>query len=290
MEEQIMWGMNDSTRDEFIKKLLAKYPKAFDLPNTKVIPKIARALNVPEDEFKDMSLDDFDDYIKSKNIPDNLWYGGEVLPKLFSSRLTPDWMAAVNEMYSHSPNTAKKYLDELINGDEVDLEHWDPNKIERDKHDAEAAEAMKKEAETWRDIMKKMGGSKEIIRRIRSSPLYIPANVTDRQILDSPYASMAAEDMENDYYDNEAKNRGIKYPQLKLAKNDYLEDYLVDDYGKPIENPFDNNMAWFKSRFDIPAYSTLEEELNKVLTENRKDLSQRNLLKALAPDEEGGLF
>lgn len=285
-----MWGMNDIEKDEFIKKLLAKYPKAFDLPNTKVMPKIAKALNVPEDEFKGMSLDEFDDYIKSKNIPDNLWYGGNVLPHMFASRLTPDWMSAVNEMYKSNPNTAKKYLNELISGDEIDLEHWDPNKIEQAKRDAKAAEAMKKEADTWRNIMNKMGGSKEIIRRVRKSPIYIPAGVTDRQILDSSYASMAAEDMENDYYDNEAKKRGVKYPQLKLAKNDYLEDYLVDDYGKPIENPFDNNMAWFKNRFNIPNYSTLEEELNKVLTENRKNLLQRDLLKALAPDDEGGLF
>jgi len=282
--------MNDIEKDEFIKKLLAKYPKAFDLPNTKVMPKIAKALNVPEDEFKGMSLDEFDDYIKSKNIPDNLWYGGNVLPHMFASRLTPDWMSAVNEMYKSNPNTAKKYLNELISGDEIDLEHWDPNKIEQAKRDAKAAEAMKKEADTWRNIMNKMGGSKEIIRRVRKSPIYIPAGVTDRQILDSSYASMAAEDMENDYYDNEAKKRGVKYPQLKLAKNDYLEDYLVDDYGKPIENPFDNNMAWFKNRFNIPNYSTLEEELNKVLTENRKNLLQRDLLKALAPDDEGGLF
>ena len=300
--------MSNEESQEFIDKLLAKYPNAFDLPNTKTYSRIAKVLNVPEDEFKNMSADEFDKYVESKNIPDRYWYKHE-LPKWFASRHTPDWMISLNRLQNDYPHysytdddalkygIARKYAEGLLEGDPVDLEHWDAEALERKNQDVKAHEdyektsaQMKKENEERNRIITAMGGNKEIIKRIRNNLDYIPSNVTAQQMLQSPYADYAIEDMLNEYYDNEAAKRGIKYPQLKYGPNDYLEDYLVDDYGSKIEDAFDNNMAWFKNKVDIPDNSDLEYQLEKVLKKNRQDLNQRNILRALAPDEDGGLY
>lgn len=301
--------MSNEESQEYIDKLLAKYPNAFDLPNTKTYSKIAEVLNVPEDEFKDMSADEFDKYIESKNIPDHYWYKQE-LPRWFASRRTPDWMISLNRLQNDYPHyaytdpedlkygIARKYAESLLEGDPVDLEHWDAEALEEKNQNAKQYEdyekisAQQKEDNARRNkIIQAMGGRNEIIKRIRNNVEYIPSDVTAQQMLDSPYAEYAINDMINDYYDKfEASKRGIKYPQLKYGPNDYLEDYLVDDYGNKIEDAFDNNMAWFKNKVDIPEGSDLEYQLEKVLSKNRQDLGQRNILKALAPDEDGGLF
>lgn len=302
--------MTDEESQGYIDKLLARYPNAFNLPNTKTYAKIAKVLNVPEDEFKNMSADEFDKYVESKNIPDHYWYKRE-LPKWFASRHTPDWMVSLNRLQNDYPRysykdaddlkygIARKYAESILEGDPVDLEHWDAEALEKEKQNTKRHEdyektsaQMKKENEERNRIIKAMGGNKEIINRIRANVDYIPPNVTARQILDSPYAEYAVNDMLDEYYDKEAMKRGIKYPQLKFGNNDYLEDYLVDDYGNPIEDAFDNNFSWFKNKFgsEIPEYSVLEDKLKKVLAQHRADLSQRNIVKALAPDEDGGLF
>ncbi len=94
------------------------------------------------------------------------------------------------------------------------------------------------------------------------------------------------------YKDAQAMNRGIKYPQLRFNNGDYVEDYLVDDYGNKIEDAFDNNIGWFRDKLgpELEVNSPLESKLKDVLAQNRTNLMQSNILKALAPDEEGGIF
>ena len=240
---------------------------------------------------------------------------------------TPDWMEGLNVLYKDYPNVDNSYRDKLLE-DGVDvnkynplleymLEH-DPDKLDnysfyigkykgidlspvKDRLNeimkARREENVRKDKERQaknNQLLKSIGYNtrKDVINFIRRYNEYVDDSVTDDMIWRSEYYPEAIKILLGKAHDKEAMKRGIKYPQLKFGNNDYLEDYLVDDYGNPIEDAFDNNFSWFKNKFgpEIPEYSVLEDELKKVLAQHRADLSQRNIVKALAPDEDGGLF
>ena len=92
------------------------------------------------------------------------------------------------------------------------------------------------------------------------------------------------------YKDDLARKRGIRYPNLRYANGEYLEDYMYDDFGNPIDkdDAFTNNINWFKERYDIPI--DMEYELKDILKQNRTNLTTKNIIKALRPDIERGVF
>lgn len=243
------------------------------------------------------------------------------------SMYTPDWMKGLNILYKEHPYVDNKYRDKLLE-DDIDVNTYNPlleymvehdpdnlrafttiddkykgiditsvkdrlNEIAKAKREENARKAKEIQAKN-NQLLKSIGYNtrKDVINFIRRYNEYVDDSVTDDMIWRSEYYPEAIEILLGKAHDKEAMKRGIKYPQLKFANNDYLEDYLVDDYGNPIENAFDNNFNWFKNKFgpEIPDYSVLEDELKKVLAQHRADLSQRNIVKALASNEDGGIF
>lgn len=278
------WGFNnDEALREYLRKVEEAHPNAFDLPGTdedKSTPLWMSGLNkLYEGRKADSQLIPIQSY-RDKILDKDTDLSTYDAKKEFDT----DEESKRNEEY-------KKQREKEKADDEADLSgftdylfnHMLEKHLKNNHYDSEdsparkfAENAIRKSADKW----------------ARFTPRRF--SFLD-EIQDYPYSKNLdkAYQMHKHwlkYKDDLARKRGIRYPNLRYANGEYLEDYMYDDFGNPIDkdDAFTNNINWFKERYDIPI--DMEYELKDILKQNRADLTTKNIIKALRPGIEGGVF
>lgn len=235
---------------------------------------------------------------------------------------TPKWMESLNNLYksNESPSAQKAfkvYRDKILDKD-TDLSSY--NAFEQFNSDREKKEfdewkeasnkereALRKERDEFADylyekfhneprgISKKTGkpfSRDDYYRYAEQTPMQwsFLSDISDGDWSPSLDRAYRMHKEWRNYKDELDRKRGIKYPELRYNNGELLEDYMYDDYGKPIDKDeaFTNNLQWFKDRYELPWY--MEDRLRDILERNRRDLTTKNIIKALRPDDESGVF